>query len=496
MEPSHADAAGGETPRRARAETVFVAVTLAMYMAITAWTAWHHEPWRDEADPWLLARDASLAELFQRTANVGNPALWYLLLMPLAKAGLPYGAMHALHLVIAWAAAAVWLVRAPFPKLTRALVVLSYFLLCEYAVVARNYAPAMLLLFVIAALWRQRFARPLAFAAAVALLANTNTQAIWIAGAVGALYVWDLLRGYPTDGSARRRALGAAGLMLAGGLLAAAQLVSPHDPPQLAGWLTLRHPHAPAMVAALLFTTPSWLAARVGDLRWLAAAALLALTAGWLARPRVLFLALAPAAGMFYVFLFKWIMGARHVGMVLLVVLFALWVERQERGPAPAWSRAASRLGVVLLHLGLVASTLAAGEFVRLEHRYPYSHAAQMADFLVTSGLAGRPLAATVIAQSVLAHLPPRRFYYADVERYGSYRRWDALEERRFECPLEEVAASARRELGDRPGWLLLVERPLADPVREGLRPLAATRGPTGPSGERFYLYEALPGSR
>jgi hypothetical protein len=487
--PPIADSARGETPRRARSEAVFVAVALAVYMAVTAWTTWHHEPWRDEADAWLIARDASLPELFRMVGN-GSPVLWYLLLLPFARLGLPYGTMHALHLAVAWAGAALWLRYAPFPRATRALVAFSYFVLCEYAVVARNYAVGMLLLFAVAALWRRRFERPFAFAAVVALLANANTPSLFVAAAVGALFAWDV-RGLPA-GEARRAALLAAGAMLAGGLAAVAQLL-PGAGAQLPGWSTIRHPHVPAMVLALFFVTPSPLAALIGDVRWLALATLAAFLAAWLTRPRILFLVLAPAALMLYVFVFKWASGPRHVGLLFLLLVFGLWVERLEPAPARAWARGAGRVGLVLFTLGLVVSAGAAAEFVGLETRLPYSHARAMAEYLHRSGLAARPLAATVLAEAVVPYLPRRPVYYADAGRWGTHRSWTAAEDVAAQRPVAEAAERARRALPPGGAWLLLLHEPLPAPERRGFRPLHATRGPTGPSGERFFLYERLP---
>ncbi|HEX9669030.1 MAG TPA: hypothetical protein VGC93_06050 [Thermoanaerobaculia bacterium] len=473
---------------RSRSEAVFVAVALAVYVLVTAFTAWHHEPYDNEADPWLVARDASLGELSRVTGHVGAPGLWYLLLMPLAKLGLPYEAMRLLTLGLAWMAAAIVLCCAPWPRLTRALVVFSHFVLCEYAVLMRNTTLSMLLLFTAAALWRRRFERPLAFAVVVGLLANTNTLSLFIAATIGGLFLWDLLR----RGRPAPRALIAAAVMLLAGLAAVAQLV-PQGPSQLAGWLTLRNPQAPWLVLALLFPLPSPLAAWVGDLRWLALLILAAFLAAWSARPRLLLLFLLPAAGMLYTFAFKWFTGVRHAGMVFLLLLFVLWVARLEPAAVPGWSRAAERMGWALLHVGLVVLVAVAVEFVRLEVRYPYSHAEQMGAYLAASGLDARPLATNVRCESVVPYLRARTVYYADAERWGSYRTWDARDAEAHDRPLEFVLAGARRAAAERAGLLLLVDEPLPEPARHGFRPLYATRGPSGPSGERFFLYEPLP---
>src|SRR3712207_6855820 len=41
-----------------RSTRIVLASAFALHVAITLWTALHHEAWFDEADPWLLMRDA------------------------------------------------------------------------------------------------------------------------------------------------------------------------------------------------------------------------------------------------------------------------------------------------------------------------------------------------------------------------------------------------------------------------------------------------------
>src|SRR5439155_1345157 len=80
---------------------------LVIYAVLVAVVERAHEPWRDEADPWLLARDASFSTFFHRMGLSGTPGLWHTLLVPLARSGLPYGSQAVLHVAIAIATAAV-----------------------------------------------------------------------------------------------------------------------------------------------------------------------------------------------------------------------------------------------------------------------------------------------------------------------------------------------------------------------------------------------------
>lgn len=63
----------------------------AAYIAVVACVMAFHEPWFDEAQSWLIARDASFRDmLLVRPHYEGHPPLWWLMLSVPAKLGVPY----------------------------------------------------------------------------------------------------------------------------------------------------------------------------------------------------------------------------------------------------------------------------------------------------------------------------------------------------------------------------------------------------------------------
>lgn len=94
-----------------------------------------------------MVRDASIGQILAIGHDSGHPPLWYLLLKPMAAAGLPYAAQPALHLFIIWAAAWLLVFRSPFSWKISASVLCTYFFSFEYSVVARNYSLGILGLF-------------------------------------------------------------------------------------------------------------------------------------------------------------------------------------------------------------------------------------------------------------------------------------------------------------------------------------------------------------
>jgi hypothetical protein len=106
----------------ARGERALLVAAWVAQLAILIVVAAHHEAWRDEADVWLFARDAAPGEWRNFFQHSGSPPLWHLLVMPLARAGLPYASMLWLNVGIVSLGVAIFLRFAPLPLALKLLV--------------------------------------------------------------------------------------------------------------------------------------------------------------------------------------------------------------------------------------------------------------------------------------------------------------------------------------------------------------------------------------
>jgi hypothetical protein len=164
----------------------------AVYALTIAFTAAHHEPWRDEVVPMSLAKQVpSVAELWRVLRYEGHPILWYLVLRCAYLAFGTTGVMPVASVLIAVAAVVVFLTRAPLPLWLKTLFVFGYFPLYEYSVIARGNGLAMLLLFTFCALYARRGTHPVALAATLAILANTTVLAFLLAAVAGVMIAID-----------------------------------------------------------------------------------------------------------------------------------------------------------------------------------------------------------------------------------------------------------------------------------------------------------------
>ena len=168
----------------------FEAVILCLYTALAGCITYFHEPWADEAQAWLIARDSSLSDLFlKRLHYEGTPGLWHLLLWIFCRLHLSYTAMHWATALIGVAAVYILLRYSPFPPLVRALFPFCFSLVFLTAIIARNYSLAPVLTFAACAVLTARKDRPLLFAILIGLLANSSAIAFVLALGIAPLYL-------------------------------------------------------------------------------------------------------------------------------------------------------------------------------------------------------------------------------------------------------------------------------------------------------------------
>jgi hypothetical protein len=480
--------------RAERYERILLVVAWIVFAAVTLVVTLHHEPWGDEADAWLAARDMSLGQLFHWFRYVGNPGLWYVLLMVPAKLGLPYLSMSILNWGLAVAVAGVVLMRAPFQWWVRCMLAFSYYLSYEYAVIARGYA-LMALLMVLIALWfERRFQRPVLMGLLIALLANTNVHGGLIAGVVFAAVAGEallkLLRGEGLPGGSAAGWILVVGALVAvgGGLVALFSLFPVPADGQLSSFTRILNPHAAGFVLTRTFMPRIPFAYHTfHDLQresaWYMPALYVGLRAVGLAilamviyllrrRRQLLFIFLTVLGGMMYVFVFKWMGGVRHTGLVWLLTLFVLWIAKRqsdlEENDPPAWEM--PRAAGALLVMTLVVSCATGILWQVRDWRLAFSGSRETAGFLIDHGLGEKRIAAyeDTFCTALLPYLPKERFWYVGREDYGTFQLWDRKMVANMDLSADQVVSRVASAFGDHRDLYLILNKPLPDPNAVG----------------------------
>jgi len=185
----------------------------AVYILLVGATILHHEPWADEAQAWLLARDASLWDIWIRLMHYeGSPGIWQTLLHALVRMGLPYSAYNFIPGALGFAAVWMLIRYAPLPLAVRLLLPFTYYLFYQYAVVARSYALLAPLMFATALVFRQAAQKPFLFSALLCLIAGVSVHGVVISACIWLVAYYPVLlrwRGYTRSEHSRMLAAGA-----------------------------------------------------------------------------------------------------------------------------------------------------------------------------------------------------------------------------------------------------------------------------------------------
>lgn len=276
-----------------------------------------HSRWEDEGQAWLLARDASPWDLFAHLLRYeGSPGLWHLLLMPFAKAGLPFMTIGVVSGTVALVSSYMFLRWSPFPALVRVLFPLSYFILYQYGVIARSYCLLPPLLFGVAMLYPRWRPRPFAMMVLLCLVANVSLHGTLLALGIVVASIPAARQAWPTlSPEWRRRHLAAAslGALVLLGLIAL--LLPPHDLGGGASW-DLSPVH--------FITTAPFILIHAVAINVIALLALLATTA-WLWRRQLLLLFAVPTVFLLVLYCVKYF-SVWNEGPILFIWLTVLWI--------------------------------------------------------------------------------------------------------------------------------------------------------------------------
>ncbi len=180
-------------------------VVMLCYSIITFIILLFHESWRDEAQAWLIARDLNIIDIFRQMKYEGHPVIWYLILVPFAKLGLPYVTVK----IVSWLICniAVWLIlkKAPFNLILKILFIFSMPMIYLYPSISRSYCLIPLAITLVAIYFGQRHEKPIQYILSILFLANTH---VIMYGMVGILlllfYIEELIQNRKTNSKEKK----------------------------------------------------------------------------------------------------------------------------------------------------------------------------------------------------------------------------------------------------------------------------------------------------
>jgi hypothetical protein len=403
---------------------------LVLYCILLFVTLYHHEIWRDEADPWLLARDvSSFSEFIFYARNSGHPLLWHLSILPFAKLGLSYHFMQGLNAIFAILNVILLLYKSNLPRIILIPIVFSYFLLFEYAVIARNYSIGVLFLFLIAIHYPKRFSNPILYGSFVFLLCNTSAFSSMIASGLFILYSLEI---YENERYEKNIFIGLFIIML-GGLLAFLQMLPTGGGQEIHYFRNNIHFSIPFLMTNSF--TP-YFAEYYSVIGYLLILVLMLK----IFKNRNLFIFFAYTLTVFFLFVsFIHIGGVRHTGQLFLLVLFTFWIsihydfESKEDDRSIVFLNREYNLNAIFI-LGFLGSLLfsvySAFDKMNKDYHYAFSGAKEIASYLKEKGYDDPKY-------KMAAHIPERckviliyldrtkQFYYPFFRSFGSYSKWD-----------------------------------------------------------------------
>ncbi|MCM1578405.1 MAG: hypothetical protein NC078_06375 [Ruminococcus sp.] len=174
------------------------AVLFVLFILLQGVVSLFHEPWLDEAQAWLIARDASYYDMiFVIPHYEGHPCIWTLLLSIPAKLGLPYeGSLKVIMLIISALCAYLLMFRSPFPDLVKAMIPFTYFFFYQYGIIARPYGLLTLGFLLAACCHKGRNEKPFPYVLSLMLICSSSAFGIVLSGGLAIAWCFEILKEY------------------------------------------------------------------------------------------------------------------------------------------------------------------------------------------------------------------------------------------------------------------------------------------------------------
>lgn len=169
-------------------------ITWGFFIALLLFAMHVHEPWFDEIQAWFIAKDAPWYDLLWVVPHYeGHPPFFHLLLAIPAHLGISGTlGLKCIGALFSIASAYLIIFKSPFPRVARLTLPFSYFLFYQYSVIVRPYNIMVFLMCLLAVYFPQKDKRPGLFVGLLAALCVCHLYGIAIAGGIAIAWLWEM----------------------------------------------------------------------------------------------------------------------------------------------------------------------------------------------------------------------------------------------------------------------------------------------------------------
>ena len=470
-------------------------VIFLAYLCLTAIFCYFHEPWRDEVDPWLMARDSSVISIIKMSPNMGTPVLWHLILKPLVINGFPFVALTVLNWIFVVIGTAILVFQSPFSIPVLVAICSSWVISFEYPAIGRNYGLGLLGLFLLLGSWGQKKTslwKKIQFVIAWPLLCFSSVHFLsWVPGLL--LMDWLLEKEKPSMTKAKTIYLVPLALFVLSVVILwpsgtgqfSSSFVSAFQIKNLPGAVTQGFfpffyvNKLSAGCSCILFLICLKECNYKKENRWIT---------------YILFVSVNS------IFVFKYFHYAhRHSGFNWLLLIVSAWVGLLSVAGKTEQlvKRLTNRITWIFTSLALVNAFGSISQWVK-EVNLPFTDAFKTAKFLRESQLLEKPIScfSEPHCSAILGYLPMKKqFWYPATQRWGTHMLWDNDYFRGLSFNDESAFERAYQFFegqGLQDEFVYISNRQIESPARYGFRLVFADEVQGWRvKDEAFYVYQA-----
>lgn len=180
---------------RINKHTILNIVVFVIFGFLTFFVGLHHEPWADEAQAWLIARDCTIPDMILHVLKYeGHPILWFAILRILHFIHYPYKLFFLLPWIASCIGVYLLVFKSKLPGIIKYLFPFTYFIFYQSAAIARNHSLLFPMFTGIAILYKDRLKHPYWYSLLLILTASVSAYSFVIAFVFLAFFVIDIFQ--------------------------------------------------------------------------------------------------------------------------------------------------------------------------------------------------------------------------------------------------------------------------------------------------------------